>query len=86
MPIPFVLSFLLLGFVVVRAALTRSDDTSRLRAATAKIDQALGLLPADGATGTGPYHTRFTSIGRREARLPLAARLLGAGALRASND
>ena len=59
-PVAFVVSFVLIGAVLLTAALTRRDDTARLRAATAKVDRALGLLGGP-STGTGTYHTRIAT-------------------------
>jgi hypothetical protein len=77
-PIAFLVSFALVGAVLIRAALARPDERARLRAATAKVDQALRTLSAEASTGTGPYHTRSPV----ERRASLDVRLAAPGPLR----
>jgi len=43
----------LILFVVIRAVLNKPDETTRLAAATAKLDRAMELRPA-GASGKAP--------------------------------
>ena len=59
----FVLTAALILFVVIRAALSKPDDTTRLAAATARLDRAMGLS-SPGSTPNRPGN----DVGLRVAR------------------
>jgi len=68
-----VLGAALILFVVIRAAFSKPDETSRLAAATAKLDRA--MEPRPGASGTAPdLDLRLRQV---RSRLLVNARVVG---------
>jgi hypothetical protein len=80
-PVVFVASFVALGVVLVAALVARRDDNARLRAATAKLDEALAKGSGGTGAGTAPYNIRSSS-GETRRGVGLATRLAGPGPLR----
>jgi hypothetical protein len=80
-PIAFVVSLVAVGAVLVTALLVRNDDRVRLRAATAKVDQALARGFGAAAAGTAPYNIRSASVETRQAT-GRGMQLVGPGPLR----
>jgi hypothetical protein len=63
-------------FIIVRAALSKPDETSRLAAATAKLDRALAPPPVTAAARAPAARAPARDLGPRRTTSRLAADLV----------